>query len=189
MHPESRANSRLHIATGRLVDVLLRRVEVSKVTYLGVATGVSLGTSLLVAVLYWLVATQLLGLSLPTGYVEPALPFAVELLAIVAAAPVVETFILALAVGLARVFGYGEGAQVLAGALPLGLLHAVNGITAIDAGGHAVVSVVSFLVFALVYVVWRRESFRAAFWMCAAVHAVHNAVMFAAMIADGRFSG
>ena len=54
----------------------------------------------------------------------------------------------------------------------------------VDAGGHAFVSVVGFVVFTLAYVAWRRSSLREAFWMCAGVHMIHNGVAGLALLAD-----
>jgi hypothetical protein len=166
----------------RLSDALWRRVEVSRGAYVALAAGASLGLSGLAAALYYVVVTGLLGLDVPLEAPDRATPLVVDGLGMIVLAPLAETAVIALCVGIARRLTGREGVLVLAGALPLGLAHGVLGLTVADAGGHALVSAVSFLVFALTYVAWRRESFRAAFWVCAAVHAVHNAVVFMAMV-------
>ncbi len=73
-------------------------------------------------------------------------------------APIGKTLVIMLLVGIARVFTAREAVHIFTGAVPLGLVHALEGASIYDAGGHALVSVLGFLVFSFVYVVWRRTS-------------------------------
>lgn len=176
-------------ATRSLCDVLDRRTETSRVRYLVLAAATSLTLSGVAVGLYWLVFTGALALGAPPAPLEGVPPFLEMLVGWVVFAPLGETLILAILIGVARRFGAREGVQILAGALPLGALHAAEGMTLYDAGGHALVSVVGFLVFSLVYVVWRRTSFRDAFWMSAGVHMIHNLGVVLLALVDGVLVG
>jgi hypothetical protein len=174
----------------RVWDVVWRREEVSHGRYLLWGATLSLTLSAVAAALYWLVVTTILELrGLPAP--PDGVPHIAEILiGWVVLAPVGETIVLACCVGIARAFTDREAWHVAAGATPLGLLHAIEGVTAVDAGGHAFVSVVGFVLFALAYVAWRRSSLSEAFWMCAGIHMIHNGVVGLALLADhARASG
>lgn len=174
---------------GRAWDVLWRRVEVSHGRYLLLGATVSLTLSAVAVAVYWLVVTKIFALGEPPWPPE-AIPHPAEMLiGGVVFSPVVETIVLALIVGIARAFTDWEAWHVVAGAVPMGLFHGFLGVTAYDAGGHAFVSVISFVVITLVYVAWRRSSFREAFWMCAGVHGIHNFVLVLVILADHARTG
>ena len=171
-------------------DVLCRRTEVSRVRYLGLAAAISLTLSGVGVAVYWLVFTWLFALDTPPVPPE-GIPHVLEMLIDwVVLAPIGETLVMMLLVGIARVFTVREAVHIFTGALPLGLVHALEGASIYDAGGHAIVSVLGFLVFSFVYVVWRRTSRRDAFWMSAGVHMIHNlAVVVLAMLDHALLGG
>ena len=154
-------------------QVLWRYTEVSRVAYVVVGAATSLVLSALTVGLYWLVMGPGLGLT-PPATSEPLPHVAEMLLGWVVFAPLAETLVLATVLALVGHFIDRPGLLVLAGALPIGLAHGVTGTNPFDVGGRAVVSTTGFLVFAVVYVAWRRSTFRDGFWMCALVHMVHN---------------
>ena len=153
--------------------VLWRYTEVSRVAYVVVGAATSLVLSALTIGLYWLVTVPGLGLT-PPATSEPLPHVAEMLLGWVVLAPLAETLVLATVLALAGHVIDRPGLLVLAGALPIGLAHGFTGTNLFDVGGHAVVSTIGFLVFAVVYVAWRRSTFKDGFWMCALVHMVHN---------------
>lgn len=154
-------------------QVLWRYTEVSRLAYVVVGAATSLVLSALTMGLYWLVTVPGLGLT-PPATSEPLPHVAEMLLGWVVLAPLAETVALATVLALVGHFIDRPGLLVLAGALPIGLAHGFEGTNPFDVGGHAVVSTIGFLVFAVVYVAWRRSTFKDAFWMCALVHMVHN---------------
>lgn len=173
----------------RVLDILWRRVEVGRGRYLALAAALSLAVSGVAVFVYWLVFTALLGLGAPPDTAEEIPHLAEMLVGWVIVAPILETAIMAMFVGIARSLTQEERLQILAGAVPLGLAHAFQGVSVWDAGGHAFVSVISFLVYALVYVVWRRVSFRDAFWMGAGVHMIHNFVLVLFVLGEQALTG
>jgi hypothetical protein len=183
-HVPPRPTRRLNDLGGRLWRVLWRRAEVSRPTYVAWAAALSLTLSGAAVVAYWLVVTRILGLGTPPAPPEVSPHLLEMLVGWVLLAPVGETVLLVLVVGIARAFTDRELWHVVAGAVPLGVVHGFQGVTAYDAGGHAFVSVISFVVFSLVYVAWRRSSLREAFWMCAAVHMIHNFVLVLVVLVD-----
>jgi hypothetical protein len=164
-------------------QVLWRYTEVSRVTYVVVAAATSLALSALTVGLYWVVTVPGLGLT-PPATSEPLPHVAEMLLGWVVLAPLAETLVLATVLALFGRFIARPGLLVLAGALPIGVAHGLLGTNAFDVGGHAVVSTTGFLVFAVVYVAWRRSTFKDAFWMCALVHMVHNLCVVAFAYVD-----
>ena len=163
--------------------VLWRHTEVSRVAYVVVGAATSLVLSALTTGLYWLVTVPGLGLTPPATW-EPLPHLAEMLLGWVVFAPLAETLVLATLVALVGHFTDRPGLLVLAGALPLGLAHGFLGTNPFDVGGHAVGSTIGFLLFAVVYVAWRRSSFKDGFWMCALVHMVHNLCVVALAYLD-----
>jgi hypothetical protein len=105
---------------------------------------------------------------------EIDLSFGALLIGGVVVAPVLETLILqAFPVWLARQFKAGFSLQIIVSVIPFAVLHAVEGIqTAIAAG------LVGGFYFAFTYVHWRERSRWQAYWITAASHSIHNAIVF-----------
>ncbi len=88
-------------------------------------------------------------------------------------APIVETVIMMIRIGFSIILTDREWLNVFAVAPPLGLAHPFEGVSLFDAGERIRIRY-RFPHLSLVYVVWRRVSLSNAFWMCAAVHMIHN---------------
>jgi hypothetical protein len=160
----------------QLTSVLWRRTRVPWFAYAAIAATVSYAVASVGSLAYLLLIPE-------SGAMEPPTTLPTGWLLVFTAlvwAPVIETPILAVIVGVARWFTQRETAQVIAGAVPMGLGHAVRGAHPAEIGAVVFVTMSAFLVFSLVYVAWRRTGLKEALAMCAIVHALNNALVLVA---------
>jgi hypothetical protein len=161
---------------GRVIDALIdaterlaRRGRVSFVVVFAVAA---------------LLVVSVVAPLVPLGahHVEPTEDLLSMVVALVIA-PLLETLVLQMGpAAMVRAFGGGERVVFLAASIPFGLIHLGIALRA----GAATLLLGGFL--ALSFVVWSRRSFKQAYWMTAAVHAVYNLLIFGVVIATGSFN-
>jgi hypothetical protein len=169
----------------RLGALLWRRVRLSPGRYALLAAAVSTALGAVVGVTYWGVVGGLLGLDVPDWEPGRFSPLLLTVVSGLVLAPIMETLVLVLLLTVARAITARDGIRVLIAAVPLGLVHAVNAAAPVVAAGHVLMAYSGFVVFGIVYLAWRREGFKEAFWMCAGVHALHNGIVLLIVAASG----
>jgi hypothetical protein len=102
---------------------------------------------------------------------------AFEVAGMVIVAPLLETLILAAVVALLRRASTRLPWLLGASALLWGAAHALIAGTGLEAATRFVGAGWGFVIFTLAYLAWRPDGFRSAYWMAAAVHLLHNALV------------
>ena len=137
----------------------------SKVVFVVAMTGYAVAANYLLGTIFWMAGAPQppVGTLTERGY--PAL----EIIALLLLAPVIESFVLIGMIELMRWLRVPPSVQVVVSAVVFALLHALEGV-----GGLAVAP--GWAIMAIAYLAWRHISWRLGFLVVASIHALLNLI-------------